>query len=387
MLERIKVAAAQVAPVYMDKAATIEKVCEVIGQVADNGASLVVFPETMIPGYPYWRSAQPNKRWAELMVEYQRNAVLVGSDDTLRIGAAAARHNVAVVIGCSEASGRPGSGTLYNTLLFFDRDGSLLGRHRKVMPTHAERLIWGYGDGSTLRVYPTSLGRIGGLICFEHHMTPLKAALNALGEEIHCAVWPGWYYQEQHPSIKRRWQEGDSLDGCDILHAVREYAFETQTFVVSASQYVADADLPDYAQGFNIAAGGSMIVNATGLFLAEPVMGKEAILYAEIDPAERMAMKAYFDSLGHYSRWDITQVTLHRHPLGPLADGSAPSVKRHMLSGLHDFAELPRSEKEQLSETYHIDPAQLDRVVDLLINWSVDDDAASAVEQSATHGS
>lgn len=167
---------------------------------------------------------------------------------------------------------------------------------------------------------------------------------------------------------------------------MREYAFETQTFVVSASQYVDDADLPEYAQGFNIAAGGSMIVNATGLFLAEPVMGKEAILYADIDPAERMAMKAYFDSQGHYSRWDVASVSLHARALAPLVDGGGNGRRRDELTTLHDFAELPRNVKEQLSERYRIDPAQLDRVVEALIDWSREDGSPTPEEESATYG-
>lgn len=364
MDRKLRVAAAQVAPVYMDKDGSIEKVCETIAQVAEQGVDLVVFPETMIPGYPYWRSVQPNQVWAELMVEYQRNAVRVGTTDTTRIADVARRHQVVVAVGCSEISEQAGSGTLYNTLLLFDENGRLAGRHRKLMPTHAERLVWGMGDGSDLLVADTSLGRIGGLICFEHHMTLVKAAMSALGEEIHCAAWPGWYYQERHPSIKRRWEEGDPLVVCDIPHAVREYAFETQTFVVSASQYVPDEDLPDYARGFNIAAGGSMIVNATGLYLQEPALGKETILYAELDPDERMAMKAYFDAMGHYARWDVTQLLVNQERRGVMAQGA--SSARTDDGHEPKRPELTRSQRERLEHEYGVSADRIDQLVDEL---------------------
>lgn len=359
MDRKVKVAAAQISPVYMDKDKTIDKVCRTIAEVGAAGAELVVFPETVIPGYPYWRSVQPNSRWAELMVEYQQNAVRVGSEDTERIAAAARASGVFTVVGCTEMSDRPGSGTLFNTMLYFDEHGRLVGRHRKLIPTHAERLVWGAGDASDLQVYETSLGRVGGLICFEHHVTLFKAAMTLLGEEIHCATWPGWFHQEHHPSIKRRWEEADGLEGCDILHAVREYAFETQTFVVSASQYVADEDLPDYAQGFNIAAGGSMIVNATGLYLHEPVLGREEILYAVLDPAERMAMKAYFDAVGHYTRWDAVGLRLERDALEPIT-----STRRPVF-------ELPAAQMRRLSDEYGLSSDRLERLSEELADHVV----------------
>lgn len=340
----IRAAAAQIAPVYMDKDKTIDRVCEVVDEVAARGTDLVVFPESMVPGYPYWRSIQPTSRWVEAMVEYQRNAVRVGSEDTQRIGEAVEKSGVNAVVGCTEFSDRPGSATLYNTMLFFDREGSLVGRHRKLMPTHAERMVWGAGDPADLNVFELDVGTVGGLVCFEHHVTLFKAALAYLGEEIHCAMWPGWFHQEQHPGIKRRWRNGDPLDSCDILYAVREYAFETQTFVVSASQFVADHDLPDWAQGFNIAAGGSMIVNATGLYLAEPVLGREEILYADLDPADRMAMKAYFDAIGHYARWDAVSLRLSRRKWEPI--------------------EPAPTELRRASEQYEVEPDRITAVLE-----------------------
>lgn len=314
----IKVATAQIAPVYMNKEATIEKVIQTIFEAASNGADLIVFPETMIPGYPYWRSIQPNSAWAELMVKYQEESIVVGGNDTDQLSEAIRQAGICVALGVSELSDRPGSGTMYNSLLFFESDGRLVGRHRKLTPTHAERMVWGSGDASDLAVFDMSIGRVGGLICFEHHVTLFKAVMCHLGEEIHCAVWPGWFVQGEHPSIKRRWEAGDSLDSCDILPAVREYAYETQTFVASASQYVANEDLPEYAQGFNIAAGGSMMTNSSGQYLLEPVLGQEEVSYAEFDPMQRKAMKAYFDAQGHYARWDVVSLLFEPSRLEPI---------------------------------------------------------------------
>lgn len=318
MLDKVKVAAAQIVPAFMKKDPTVQRVCDAIHKAAANGAQLIVFPETLIPGYPYWRSLQPVSRWSQLMVEYQKNALLIPSDDTARICEAAKKANIICAIGCTELSDRPGSQTLYNTILFVDNYGKIMGRHRKLMPTHAERTVWGMGDASDLKVFDTDIGRIGGLVCFEHHITLLKAALAVKGEEVHCAVWPGWWVQEKHPGIKRRWRAGDPKDLCDITCAIREYAFETQCFVVSASLFIPSEELPEESRGFDIAAGGSAIVNPTGLYLAEPVLDREEIVYATLDADERRAMKAYFDAVGHYSRWDVVSLSVREEAWEPV---------------------------------------------------------------------
>ncbi|MFC7173380.1 nitrilase-related carbon-nitrogen hydrolase [Haloplanus litoreus] len=144
-----------------------------------------------------------------------------------------------------ERGGRPsGSETLYNSLFFFDRSGELVRRHRKLMPTHDERTIWGRGDPEHLTTHDTDVGRLGGLVCYENHMTLSKAALCADGEEIHAAVWPGFWEQHGHPGDKTRAESAAARDTCDIYPAVREYAFETQSFVASCSAYMSD-DVPE----------------------------------------------------------------------------------------------------------------------------------------------
>jgi len=350
-LDKVKVAAAQVSPVFMDKEATIDKACRTIAEAGKAGAKLVVFPETFIPGYPYWRGLQPISRWSDLMVEYQKNALRIPSGDTDTLGDAARDADVIAVVGCTAMSDRKGSETLYNTILFIGNDGEVLGRHRKLMPTHGERVVWGMGDVSDVRVFDTSIGAVGGIVCYEHHMTLLKAAMAILGEEIHCAVWPGWWVMKRHPGAKTRFRQGeDSPHLCEIEYAVKEYAFETQTFVISVSQYIPQDELPEECADFNIAAGGSCIVNPAGVYLQEPVFDKEAILYADLDADDRRHTKAYFDALGHYARWDVLRLDLRGKPLDPLSPGrSADNLDPITL--------------KQLSEKHGIEPDKIETLL------------------------
>ncbi len=320
MKDSFLAAAAQISPVYMQLGATVDKVCRAIAEAGARGAELVVFPEVVIPGYPYWRGLYPISEWTEWMVRYQENSLAIPSPETERLCEAARQARCFAAIGCSERSRLPGSETLYNTILFIDQEGRILGRHRKLMPTHGERLVWGMGDGSDLRVFETSLGRIGGLICYEHHMTLLKAALASLGEEIHCALWAGYWVMDGHPGKKRGWRPGDSADFCEVAYANREYAFETQNFVVSAGNYDAVESLPPECQTFHIGSGGSAILNPAGLYLAGPSLGREEILYAELRAKDRLATKAYIDTLGHYSRFDAVSLRLNLDRLTPIQE-------------------------------------------------------------------
>ena len=352
-MDNVKVAAAQVAPVFMDKEATIDKACRTIEEAGKEGAQLLVFSETFVPGYPYWRGLQPISRWSDLMVEYQKNSLEIPSGDTDVLCDAARDADLIVALGCSEMSDRRGSETLYNTILFIDNEGEILGRHRKLMPTHAERIIWGMGDISDIQVFETAIGNIGGIVCYEHHMTLQKAAMAVLGEEIHCAVWPGWWVMERHPGAKRRYRPGDPTHLCDIEHAIREYAFETQTFVISVSQYIPDDEMPDYCRDFNIAAGGSCIVNPAGVYLVEPVFDREEIIYAELDADDRRHTKAYFDALGHYTRWDLLRLDLRGDPMDPLTEESA-------------VWELDEDTITLLAEKYGLDPEDIINLIDEL---------------------
>ena len=320
MQERVRVGAAQIAPKFFDKQGTLEKTCRTIQEAGRLGLDLLVFPETYFAAYPYWRGSVSVRRSTELIVEMQRSALQVPSEEVRLLEEEARRARVNCVIGCNELDDRPGSMTLYNTLLYVSRDRGLVGRHRKLMPTHSERVYWGMGDAADIVVVPMDIGAVGGLICYEHHMTLLRAAMAIKGEEIHCAVWPGWWRVEGHLGGKSA--DPGSHD-CDIEPAIREYAIENQVFVVSSSWYLPAHEIPAELRQemkYNLAAGGSCIVNPAGLFVKGPVFGEETIVFADIDLEERRLAKAYFDCLGHYARFDLLSLTIRDEawtPTGP----------------------------------------------------------------------
>lgn len=317
MQERLKVGAAQIAPRFLDKLGTIKRIGQTLEEAAQLGLDLVVFPETFLSAYPYWRGAVSVRRETELIVAMQREAVRIPSEDTDQLGEMARRANVNCVIGLNELDDRPGSLTMYNTLLVFGRDGRLLGRHRKLVPTHSERVYWGMGDARDIRAFDMDIGRVGGLICYEHHVTLLRAAMAIRGEELHVSVWPGWWGMDGHLGAKR--PEAGSR-GCDVEPAVKAHAIENSVFVVSSSWYLPAAEIPAEltdVMKYNLAVGGSCIVNPSGLFTREPVFERETIVWAEIDQTERRLAKAYFDSVGHYSRWDLLQLVIREEGWEP----------------------------------------------------------------------
>ena len=326
---KLRVAALQVTPVFLDKRATIEKYCEWIIEAGRDGVDLIVTPETGIPMYPYWRSGfgyttpESAADWREVVVETYENSLHIPSPETDLLCRVAKEAKAHLVIGCQEQDDRPGSATLYNTMLFISRTGEILGRHRKLMPTHQERFFWGWGDASDLRVFDTDIGRIGGLICFENHMTLLKAAMAVKGEEIHAACWPGWW-SYTGPGNRTRDMSGTIRPYymSDQDAAVREYAFETQTFVISSCLYCPVQAVPDsfpYKERTNWAwaMGGSCIVNPFGVYVAEPVFNKETIVSAEIDLSDRIVAKNVVDCMGHYTRWDVVSLNVREEDHSP----------------------------------------------------------------------
>ena len=320
MQERVRVGAAQVAPQFFDKRKTLEKTVGIIEEAGRLGLDLLVFPETYFAAYPFWRGAVSVRRSTELIVEMQRHAIRADGEEARAIADAARRAKVHCVVGCNELDDRVGSLTLYNTLLFVGRDGKIKGRHRKLMPTHSERVYWGMGDAADIRVFDLDVGCVGGLICYEHHMTLLRAAMAIKGEEIHCAVWPGWWKVDKHLGGKSR-EPGSET--CDIEPAIREYAIENQVFVVSSSWILKPEDVPADlrdAMRYNLAVGGSCIVNPAGLYVKGPVFNEETIVWADIDAEERRQAKAYFDCLGHYARFDLLSLNIKGEgysPTGP----------------------------------------------------------------------
>jgi predicted amidohydrolase len=294
-LPKFTAAAVQAAPVFLDRDATIDKACGLIDEAAKAGAQLIVFPETWIPGYPFWHTT-PQVFAGKLYAELWKNAVEVPSEATQRIADAARKAAAYVVVGLNERD-TAGRGTLYNTLLYFAPDGTIVRRHRKLVPTFTERTVWGFGDGSDLELVQTPLGRLGGLICWEHEMTLAKYALYAQGEQVHCAVWPAYSGQNDH-----------------IDFGMRQYAFEGACFVVSSCGVVLPGAYPKALGGAPKANGGSAIVSPRGAYLAGPLYDTEEILYADVDLEDAIREKHSRDVAGHYARPDVFQLVVNRRP-------------------------------------------------------------------------
>ncbi len=301
----MKVAAVQAAPVYLDREATVAKVANLVAAAAAGGANVIVFPEAFIPAYPDWIWRVPTGDGALQDAYFQRwleNAVDVPGPHTEAIGKAAKRAKAYVVVGVNERVAR--RGTVYNTMLFFGPDGRLLGSHRKLMPTSAERVVWGMGDGSTLQVHRTPYGGLGGLICWESYMPLARFALYAQGIDIYCA--PTWIWGNDEG-----WQA-----------TLRHIALEGRVVLVSAAIANRTEDVPAelpardrlYGEPGWVTPGGSVIVGPDGTMLSGPLFEAEDILTAEIDLDALAAARRTLDVAGHYSRPDVFQLVVNRAP-------------------------------------------------------------------------
>ncbi|MBI4321517.1 MAG: carbon-nitrogen hydrolase family protein [Chloroflexi bacterium] len=305
---RFKAAAVQVAPVYLDREATIAKACRIIEEAGDNGARVISFPECYIPAFPDWFHFYPAKHrvCARCNIELFKNAVVVPSPATDQIGRAARKAGMCVALGVNEKD--PNSyGTMYNTLVFFGPDGELLGKRRKIVPTLTERLVHTGGDGSTLRVFQTPYGGFSGLICGENTNSLAKFTLLASGEVINASAWPAF-------GLKT---DAGMFDAIDIR--TRALAYEGKIFVLSSSgvftEEMKDAlDLDEPLRSEFAGDGGhATIVNPRGQIIAGPISG-EGIVYADLDLEEIVAGKFLHDVIGHYNRFDIFHLKIDRRP-------------------------------------------------------------------------
>lgn len=295
----IQAAVVQDAPVAFQTDETVAKTVALIEAAAVGGAQLVVFPEAFIAGYPKGvdfgaRVGMRSPAGRQSFQRYWASAIDVPGPVTHTLGEVAPDHQLHLVIGVIEHAG----GTLYCTVLFFGADGQLLGKHRKTMPTAMERLIWGFGDGSTLTVVPTPLGKIGAVICWENYMPLLRMSMYAQGVQLYSA-----------PTVDDRetW-----------LPTMRHIALEGRCFVLSSCQLARRADFPaDYApiQGDNpetmLIRGGSCIISPLGEVLAGPVFDQPAILTAELDLDDIVRGKFDLDVVGHYARPDLFQLQVN----------------------------------------------------------------------------
>ena len=305
--QKIKVAVVQAAPVLFDREATLEKACSLIEQAAAQGAHLILFPEAFIPAYPRGlafgtvvgsRSPVGRRIWQR----YWENTVEVPGPATRKLGNAAKKANVYLAIGVIERDSQRSSGTVYCTLLYFGPDGRLLGKHQKLKPTGGERLIWGEGDGSTLTVIETEIGRIGGLICWENYMPLARMAIYNKGVEIYLAP---------------------TADARDTWQAtLRHIACEGRCFVLGCNQYMAKDMYPEDLKDLKeldeqpeiMCRGGSTIISPLGKVLAGPLYEKEGILFADLDLAAIARSKFDFDVVGHYARPDVFQLIVNEKP-------------------------------------------------------------------------
>ena len=296
MIKNIKVAAAQLSPIFLNKEKTVEKACKAILEAAENGANLIVFPEAFIAGYPDWVWLIPNSKGAdlnELYLKLVENAVSIPDNVTEKLCKAAKTAGINVVIGMHERNTETSNASLFNSLLFIDDNGIILGKHRKLIPTGGERLVWSQGSGSTLRSYDTSVGKIAGLICWENLMPLARNAIYEFGTQILASpTWdksPNWIQSMQH------------------------IAREGGLFVISTCMALKMDDIPDeyefkklYPEGREwINVGNSSIIAPNGQFLAGPLEAEEGILYADIDLNQIIKAKRMFDVVGHYSRPDV----------------------------------------------------------------------------------
>jgi len=310
-----RLAAIQAAPVYFDREASTEKACKLIEQAGAEGATIAAFGETWLPGYPFylWTSKLDEDLW-RASAEYLENAIEIPGPTTDRLCASARTAGIDVVIGVAERDSET-KGTAYCTLLFIGKDGIILGRHRKLKPTHRERTLWGEGDGSSLEVYERPYGRVSGLACWEHNMMLPGYVLASQGTQIHVAAWPG-AEGEAPPAPKSVWSRQLLLS--------RAFASQAAAYVILAAGLIVPDDLPEPYRGWAYPnSGDSCIIDPRGEVIAGPVEG-ETILIAEGSTEHVRAAKAACDIAGHYSRPDIFQLRVNRNPHCRVVDLEAP---------------------------------------------------------------
>ncbi len=304
--DSFRIAAVQASSIFMNREATVDKACRLIAEAAAGGATLAVFPEAFIPGYPLWVWFVPPGDTHPLRVLYaelHRNSIAIPGPETRRLGEAAADCAITVAIGVNERNTEASDSTLYNTLLYIGADGRVLGKHRKFVPTAGERLVWAHGAEGDLEVFALPFGRLSGLLCWENYMPLARYALSAWGEQIHAAP---------------TWDRGEPW-----ISTMRHVAKEGRCFVVSACQAFHKDDIPD-DMAFKSAylgkvegwmnPGLSLIADPDGKIVAGPVDSAEAILYADVRRDQLIGPRWQLDVAGHYARPDLFELRVHRGP-------------------------------------------------------------------------
>lgn len=301
---KLKVAIAQISPVWLNKTGTLKKIMQSVSEASTQGAELVVFGEALLPGYPFWVSltggaAFNNKMQKEMYAHYVENAVQIEKGDLDELYRLAKEKKIAVYLGIIERAKDRGNHSLYCSLVYISNKGILKSVHRKLQPTYEERLVWAQGDGNGLQVHSLKNFTLGGLNCWENWMPLARATLYALGENVHIAVWPGGIQNTQ-----------------DITKFI---AKESRSYVISASALLNREQITNIPHAQTIinnapkilANGGSCIASPDGEFLVEPIINKETIIVEELDFSKITEERLNFDASGHYSRPDVTQLTVN----------------------------------------------------------------------------
>jgi len=305
--ETLTIGIAQIAPVWLERERTLDKILTQVHAAADAGCQLIAFGETLLPGYPFWiertHGAKFNDpRQKAIHAHYMANAVQIEAGHLDRLCQTAEARRIAVMLGCVERPQDRGGHSLYASLVYIDPHGVIRTVHRKLMPTYEERLTWAPGDGHGLRVHPLGAFTVGGLNCWENWMPLPRAALYGQGEDLHIALWPGGLHNTQ-----------------DITRFI---ALESRAYVVSASGLMRKDDIPeetphrsaivDKCDAAYLANGGSCIAAPDGTWLVEPVTGEERLIVATLDQRRVREERQNFDPAGHYARPDVTQLRVNR---------------------------------------------------------------------------
>ena len=299
MADLIRAAAVQISPVLFSREGTTEKVLQAIADAASQGAQLVVFPETFIPYYPYFSFIQPPVLMGKEHMRLYEEAVEVPSPVTDAVSRAARSYKIVVVLGINERD----HGSLYNTQLIFDADGTLLLKRRKITPTYHERMVWGQGDGSGLKVLDTAVGKVGALACWEHYNPLARYALMTQHEQIHCAQFPGSMVGQ--------------IFADQIEVTIRHHALEAGCFVVNATGWLTPEQVSEITPDEKlqkVLTGGcyTAIIGPEGNPLADPITAGEGMVIADLDFGLITKRKRMMDSVGHYARPELLKLYVNQ---------------------------------------------------------------------------